>query len=154
MPGISAPSSTGELFVREKDTSLRCARRCCFQRRRVRGVDLVVVVNVLTDCSFNKRSEHIRQQQVGNSAKLITGGRMPRDLNAEGPKLLNETPDLRAARADLIGDLGTADYNRRVVGQQPNDAAKARVGFLSGRSVNCSANASWRRFDDAGIIAS
>jgi len=112
------------------------------------------VVNVLKDCSFNKRSQHIRQQQVGNSAKLITGGRMPGDLNAERPKLLNETPDLRTARTDLIGDLGAADYNRRVVGQQANDAAETRVGFLGGRYANSSAGTSWRQFGDAGIISS
>ncbi len=54
---------------------------------------------------------------------------MPCNLNPQRAQLLHQAPDLRAAGADLLGDLGAAHDNGGVVHQQADNPPQAEIGF-------------------------
>ena len=82
------------------------------------------------DRVFYERRDDIREQEIGNSAKLITGGGVSGDVNAKLAELLDEAPDFRASRADFFGDLGAAHDDGGIVGEQADNASKTGVGLL------------------------
>ncbi len=53
---------------------------------------------------------------------------MARNLNAQLAQMLDGAPHFRPRRAQLFGDARAADDQRRVLAQQANDVAQARVG--------------------------
>ncbi len=73
----------------------------------------------------------------GIGLQAISRRRMPRDLDAKLAQLLNQSPYLGAAGADLFGDLGAADHDRGMVHQQAHDASQAGIGLLGVSSANC-----------------
>src|SRR6185312_648751 len=97
------------------------------------------------DRVFYERRDDIRVQEIGNSAKLITGGGVSGDVNAKLAELLDEAPDFRASRADH-DDGG-------IVGEQADNASKTSVGLLGHggfRTGNTRTSFAW--FCNAGIM--
>ena len=60
---------------------------------------------------------------------------MPGDLNSQRAQLLNQAPDLGAAGADLVGDLGAADDDGGVVHQQPYNPPQTQIRPLRRKTV-------------------
>ena len=105
------------------------------------------------DGALQKRSQHVRQQQVRHSLELVTGRGMPRDLNSQRAQLLNQSPDLRAIGADLVGDLGAADDDGGVVHEQPDDPPQAQIRPLRRRLCGAGAPARERCLEFRPVAA-
>ena len=105
------------------------------------------------DGAFEKRRKHVRQQQIRNGFELITSRRMPGNLNSQRAQLLHQPPDLGAAGADLVGNLGAADDDGGVVHQQPHNSSEAQIRLLR-RKVRVVAGAPAReRFLESRPVA-
>jgi len=52
---------------------------------------------------------------------------MAGDVHSQRAQLLDQAPDFRAAGSDLVGDLGAADDDGCVPGEQADNASQARV---------------------------
>ena len=85
---------------------------------------------------------------------------MPGNVNAHPAQLLNQSPNFRAARRNLFGNLRAADHNRGVLHQQTYDVPepeirrlllKRRIGPYGGFPCQLLLT-SWMRLADAGII--
>src|SRR5580704_2300491 len=148
MPAVGAASATGGLLLGQKHAAFRGSFGGSFDRREVRRTDLVIVMNLRKQRALHQWHQYIGKQQVGNFAQLVTGCGMTVDLDAQRAQLLNESPDLRAADADLVGNLGAADHYRGVIHQQADNAAQARVGLLCRHAGTQPASTSWDRFRD------
>ena len=74
---------------------------------------------------------------------------MSHDLHSQLPQMLNGAPNLRARRAQLLGNAGAADDQRRILAQEANNVTKTRVGqALRRRSIY----ASWTSACDTRIM--
>src|SRR5437588_11761459 len=93
MPEVgSAPASRG-LLLRQKNATLRSTLCCRSHGRRVgRGHFIEVLKVTIEDRPTDKVPENFGQQQIGNGAQLIAGGRMAGDIDTQSTQLLNEPP--------------------------------------------------------------
>jgi hypothetical protein len=89
-----------------------------------------VVKMLVEDGAAQKRAEDFWQQQVRDGAQLISGGGVAGDIDTKAAKLLDQTPDFRAVRGNLLGNLGAAHHDGRVLHQQAHDATEAQVSGL------------------------
>ena len=85
---------------------------------------------IIEDGAANQRPQNFRQQKIWNRLELIAGRRMSRHIHAQPAKLLNEPPDFCAVRRNLLRDLRSAHHDRRMLHQQPHEAAETNVGRL------------------------
>src|ERR1017187_8746150 len=100
------------------------------------------------DGALQHWAQDVGKQQVGHSFQLIAGSGMTRELQAHLAQMLHRAPHLGAGGAQLFGNAGAADDDRRVVAQQAHNAAQARVGRTVGRDVG----AGWRGSGDRTIM--
>jgi hypothetical protein len=79
------------------------------------------------------------------------------NIHAQAAQLLNQAPDFRAVGGDFLGNLGPADDDGCVLGQQADDAAQAAVRRLllvwsGSRRPLAFARANWAGLADAEIM--
>ena len=92
----------------------------------------------IEDGAPDQRLQNLGKKQIRNRTQLIPGRRVPRHIHAEAAQLLNQPPHLGAVRRNLLRDLRSTHYHRRVFCQQAQDAAQANIRGLvlrSGRSL-------------------
>src|SRR5208337_1777148 len=124
---------------------------------RIGRSDFVIVVNLpgaawctSKNRALQRRSQHLRQQQIWNRAQLIARRWMSRDIHAQPAQLLNQPPNFRAASSHFLRNLSAADHNGSVAHEQPDNAPQANIGsFMYRRQA-----ASFCGSCDAGIINS
>jgi hypothetical protein len=92
---------------------------------------MIIAMNV---CAENRPlqgwRQRVGQQQIGDSPKLVAGRRMPGNFNSQTAQLLYQAPHLRAARTNLVGNLGAAHDHGSVVHQQAHNPPQAQVSPL------------------------
>lgn len=107
-------------------------------------------------CATQERPQNLWQKQIGHRAQLISRGGMPSHIDSQTAQLLNETPNLGAARGNFLRDLGAADHDHGVLHEQAHDAAKALVrGLLAvgrRRAFRRFSHTSFDGFADAEIM--
>src|SRR6185369_546658 len=128
LPAVPSAAATCRLLFGEKDRSLRLALRSGLHRNQVRGCGSKEMVNSsLENRAAKQRLKNVRQQEVRNSLQAISGGRVSGDLDAQFTQLLDEAPDLGAARTQFVGDLCTAHDEHGIVCEQANDVSESSV---------------------------
>jgi len=125
------------LLFGQKYRALRRAFAGRLHGSDVSGAYFEIVADVLAeDRAAHQRRQNFGQQQVWHGLEAVSGGRVSLNGNAQAAQLLHQAPDFRACGADLGGDLCSADYYSRVIIQQTNDAAQARVGLGGSDTFN------------------
>lgn len=85
---MRAASAAGRLLFREKDAAFGRAVARGLHGFSVGGTDFVVVMNrfaVAENRAWQRRGEHLRQEQIGDGLELISGGGAAGDFDSNLP---------------------------------------------------------------------
>ena len=120
--------------IQWKDAALRLPRGCGLHRGHVGRANAEVVADAWgEDRPPYQRGNNVRQEQIGYRFKLVTGGGMSGDPNAQLAQVFYRAPHLGPRSTQLLGNSGAADNKRRIVTQQLNDAAETSISRAFGR---------------------
>lgn len=132
-----AAAAAGRLLLGQEDRTFRPSRGSRLHRLDVGRADPEIVMDMIgKDRAAEQGAQSVRKQKIGNSHKLISGGKVARDLHAELAKVLYGTPNFRTRCAQLLSNTLSADDHGRIIAEQAHDTAKTRVGGGGGASVD------------------
>src|ERR1051326_1944939 len=95
MPLMIAATTPGGLLLGKENCAFWCSTRCGLECKCIGRSRAIVMANVLGEnCWTHQGLKQFRKQEVRNGGQLISAGRMPGDVNSEGPQLLHQPPNL------------------------------------------------------------
>src|ERR1700691_6669010 len=97
-------------------------------------------------CVVQAMAQQLRRQNIRSSLDVITRRRMSLHAHTQLTQLLNPAPDWLPRHANFLGDLCSADHNRRILSEQSQQRVQPPVGRSRQIShpfsshMNCSAS--------------
>src|SRR5215467_16179040 len=110
-----SPATTSSLLLGQKHAAFggTCGRG--FDCDGVGRACTVVVMHMSgEDRTAEHRIEKFGKKQIRNRGQLIPARRVSGNLYPESSQLLHQPPNFRTSGSDLLRQLGSADYQRRI----------------------------------------